>query len=362
MIVTERLEILPATPELTRAALQGPRALAEGLNATVPPTWPPEYLDAASLEFTLDRLAAGAGQAGWWLYFFVRKGAPGDRMLIGNGGYKGPPSADGAVEVGYGIVSDQRRRGYASEAVRGLLAHAFASPGVRRVIAETLPELTASIGVLRKCGFRFIGEGSAPGIVCFERTLRDEILAMSADDERVREELAADGSLFAIGYHPRMEAVHRRHAERLRAIVAAHGWPGESLVGRDGAEGAWLVVQHAIGEPALQRAALTWLQEAAGRGEAPAWQAAMLEDRIRVFEGRPQIFGTQFDLDDAGLPAPLPIEAPQEVDERRRRVGLESLAEAIRRRRGGPQEPVRGDRALRQREFEDWARAAGWRR
>ena len=169
-IVTERLEILPATPELTRAALRGPGALAAALGAAVPATWPPEYLDAASLEFTLDRLAAGPGQAGWWLHFFVLRQEAGGRTLIGNGGYKGPPSSDGTVEVGYGVVSDHRRRGYASEALRGLVAHAFGFTEVSRVIAETLPELTPSIGVLHKCGFRFIGEGSAPGVLCFELT------------------------------------------------------------------------------------------------------------------------------------------------------------------------------------------------
>jgi hypothetical protein len=54
--------------------------------------------------------------------------------------------------------------------------------------------------------------------------LRDELLAMAAEDRAVRAELAADGSLFA-GYHPRMEAVHRRNAARLTEIIEAHGWP-----------------------------------------------------------------------------------------------------------------------------------------
>jgi RimJ/RimL family protein N-acetyltransferase len=38
------------------------------------------------------------------------------------------------------------------------------------VIAETLPELTPSIGVLGKCGFHLIGEGSEPGVIRFELT------------------------------------------------------------------------------------------------------------------------------------------------------------------------------------------------
>ena len=170
MIRTERLELVPATPELIRAALTDLGALGTRLRAAVPTTWPPEYLDSHSLDYTLDRLAEGPEQAGWWLYFVVLEGDEGRRALVGSAGYKGPPLPDGTVEVGYGIVIDQRRRGYASEATRGLLARAFGRPEVTRAIAETLPELTPSIGVLHKCGFRLIGEGSEPGVIRFELT------------------------------------------------------------------------------------------------------------------------------------------------------------------------------------------------
>jgi ribosomal-protein-alanine N-acetyltransferase len=170
VIDTPRLELVPATSELTRAALAGSSALAESLRASVPSTWPPLYLDGAALEYTLDRLAEGPEQAGWWLYFVLLKGEQRGRTLIGSGGYKGPPSADGTVEVGYGVVSDHQRRGYASEATQGLLARAFAVSSVRRAIAETLPELKPSIGVLEKCGFRLVGEASDPGVIRFELT------------------------------------------------------------------------------------------------------------------------------------------------------------------------------------------------
>ena len=133
----------------------------------VPPTWPPEYLDTSALEYTLERLGEGPDQAGWWLHFVVLKGDGTDRILIGAAGYAGPPSEEGSVEVGYGIVSDYRRRGYASEAVGGLLAHAFTRPEILRVIAHTKPELAASIGVLEKCGFRLAGDGPEPGVIRF---------------------------------------------------------------------------------------------------------------------------------------------------------------------------------------------------
>ena len=50
------------------------------------------------------------------------------------------------------------------------------------------------------------------------QTLRDKLVSMEEEDLRVRDELAADGSL-SDGYHPRMEEVHRRNAARLREII-----------------------------------------------------------------------------------------------------------------------------------------------
>jgi RimJ/RimL family protein N-acetyltransferase len=172
MIITERLRLVPATPALVRAAIAGPEALAGALGAVlpgtvVPATWPHQYLDRPALEFTLERVAGPPAPLGWWMHFVVLVRGAGGPMLIGTAGYKGPVGSDGTVEVGYGIVSDHQRRGYASEAVRALLAQAFAVPAVRRVIGETLPELVASIGVMRTCGFHPIEGGSEPGVIRF---------------------------------------------------------------------------------------------------------------------------------------------------------------------------------------------------
>src|SRR5262245_53637982 len=82
-----------------------------------------------------------------------------------------------------------------------------------------------------------------------------ELHELADRDQRVRAELAADGSLFK-GYHPRMEAVHRENAARLASILEELGWPTEALVGSEAAEAAWLIAQHAIGAPGLQRRAL----------------------------------------------------------------------------------------------------------
>lgn len=194
-------------------------------------------------------------------------------------------------------------------------------------------------------------------------SLREELLDMKRRDLEVRAELLRSGELFD-GYHPRMETLHRAHAERLGAILDEHGWPGRSLVGDDGAEAVWLVIQHAIGAPALQRRARDLLAEAVGRGEAEPWTWACLDDRIRTFEGLSQRYGTQFDWDDEGALSPLPIEDPEGVDGRRAEFGLGTLDERVREMREsaareGERPPA--DREARRRRFETWLSEVGWR-
>jgi len=158
-----------------------------------------------------------------------------------------------------------------------------------------------------------------------DTALARELSTMAEEDQRVRAELARDGHLYR-GYHPRLAEVNSRNVERLQEIIEQRGWPGRSLVGERAARAAWLVLQHAIAFPAVMRSGLRLLSEAAARGEVSQAEVAMLEDRIRVLEGRPQRFGTQYEWDERGEMSPLPIEDPAGVDERRLALGLPRLA------------------------------------
>jgi hypothetical protein len=196
-----------------------------------------------------------------------------------------------------------------------------------------------------------------------DEALARELLAMAAEDERVRAELARDGSLFE-GYHPRMEEVHRQHAARLKEIIAARGWPGRALVGEDGVSAAWLVLQHSIGDPAFLRGSLPRLWEAAARGDIPAWHAAYLEDRIRMYEGRPQLYGTQFWPDASGENHPYDIAEPEGLDRRRAEVGLEPFGERLATVRAAEAAEGRhppSDYTAFMRGYEEWLRKTGWR-
>ena len=100
---------------------------------------------------------------------------------------------------------------------------------------------------------------------------------------------------------------HYFDAER---AIEAIGWPGRAKVGDEGAGAAFMILQHAISKPDLQRRGLALILEAIPEGQANALDAAYLSDRIAVFEGREQTFGTQFDWDPDGLLSPAPIRDP----------------------------------------------------
>ncbi|MBI5850627.1 MAG: GNAT family N-acetyltransferase [Planctomycetes bacterium] len=104
----------------------------------------------------LARLGALTSADPWTLGFsLVHRDS---ETVVGSTGFKGPPTADGVVEIPYGINPDHQGNGYATEAAQALTNYAFSSDKVCAVRAHTRPEPNASTRVLVKCGFRRIGE------------------------------------------------------------------------------------------------------------------------------------------------------------------------------------------------------------
>lgn len=192
-------------------------------------------------------------------------------------------------------------------------------------------------------------------------TLSQELAALANDDLSVRDALVADGSLGNYGYHPRMEAVHKRNATRLTEIIEQYGWPGKSLVGEEGAWAAWLIAQHSIGNPPFMRRCLSLLKQAASNNEVIPWQMAMLEDRIRMYEGKPQVYGTQFQPSKNGELNPYPIENPESVNDRRLAVGLNTIEERTAElREQSTRENIPTPPDLEE-QYETWLYSVGWR-
>jgi hypothetical protein len=152
--------------------------------------------------------------------------------------------------------------------------------------------------------------------------LRRELLAMSEKDQEVREGFGSQMSAETI---KEMQATDARHTARMKRIIRRHGWPGRSLVSEDGSHAAWLLVQHADG--AFMAQCLPLMERAVRKGEASAKDYVYLLDRVRMKEGKPQVYGTQFTFVAGGEFVLHPIQDAEHVDERRRAVGLPTMAE-----------------------------------
>lgn len=129
-------------------------------------------------------------------------------------------------------------------------------------------------------------------------------------------------------YDKLMHTVHNADEENtkwLKEIINKQGWPTYTLVGKDGAQSAWLLVQHADADPKFQRQCLD-LMTKLPKNEVSLSNLAYLTDRVLLAEGKKQLYGTQFTTID-GKMQPRPLEDEANVDKRRADMGLNSLAE-----------------------------------
>lgn len=158
-----------------------------------------------------------------------------------------------------------------------------------------------------------------------DEALRQELLKMFKEDQDIRMKFIKSPSLDAADVR-KGEKIDRKNTARMREIIAKHGWPGKSLVGEDGANAAWLLVQHADHDHEFQKRCLKLLERVVKTREASPTDLAYLTDRVLVAENKKQVYGTQFREADGKL-EPQPIEDEKNVDRRRKEVGLPSMAE-----------------------------------
>lgn len=104
------------------------------------------------------------------------------------------------------------------------------------------------------------------------------------------------------------------------------GWPTRTKVGRDGATTAFLVFDHTSRE--IMEKYFPLLEKAANEGEASKRNMATMKDRILVNRGNKQLYATQKYWDEKQAKFVFfPIEDPDNINKRRKDVGLEPLEE-----------------------------------
>lgn len=154
-----------------------------------------------------------------------------------------------------------------------------------------------------------------------EPKLREELHALVETDQAARFAMIKDKTNKELLAN--VEASDRASTARLHEIIAAYGWPGKKLVGKDGAHDAWLLVQHADKDLGFQKQCLALMQPLVASEEVSAIDVAYLDDRVAVAEHRPQTYGTQFGPDGE----PQAMVDPANIDARRKAIGLGTMAE-----------------------------------
>ena len=194
--------------------------------------------------------------------------------------------------------------------------------------------------------------------------LAERIVELKDADLELRDKLIRDRQL-GEGYNEEMERLHHRNADILNQVIDTIGYPTIDKVGKEASEAAWLVIQHSIGCPDFMKKCAKLLRNAVCENRADPKNLAYLTDRIAAFEGKPQLYGTQFDWDENGELSPNLLDDATNVNRRRTSIGLTTLEEQtalIRRRAESEHQSPPTDSEKRRQEIEQWKKKVGWTR
>ena len=194
------------------------------------------------------------------------------------------------------------------------------------------------------------------------KSIAEKIIELQNADLALRDKLVQSGQL-GKGYNEEMKELHNRNAKILNDIIDTIGYPTIDKVGKEASEATWLVIQHSIGQPEFMKKCVTLLESAVNENKANLKNLAYLTDRIAVYEGEPQLYGTQFDWDENGNLIPHHFDNLAKVNERRQSIGLNTLEEQtaiIRRQAENENQSPPTDLEKRKQEIAEWKRNVGW--
>jgi len=126
--------------------------------------------------------------------------------------------------------------------------------------------------------------------------------------------------------------INEKNLRDLEILLAKKGWPKRSEVGPEAAGAAFFVLQHSNAE--AQQKYISMFEKCCRENEASWQQYALMFDRMRMNQNKPQRYGTHSYLDPkAGRTNELyPLEDESRVDEWRNEIGLEQLKDYLARR------------------------------
>lgn len=159
-----------------------------------------------------------------------------------------------------------------------------------------------------------------------DAALLEELRKRVSDDQAARKKWLADQDDAEVA--DAVDAIDAANLTWLRNLISTGGFPTAAQVGNKGVHLAWVLLQHADGDPKLQSALLPVLEQRFSAGELPANDLARMTDRILMAGDKPQKYGTQFDWFSGEFKLPEPAELA-EIDAARARLGLMPLSDYV---------------------------------
>lgn len=151
-LYTKRLMLIPITLEITKSLINGSNKEVEKLGIKIDKKWPTDDTKDI-LPIIYETLYKDKIPSGFEAWMIVKK----DNMtVIGDIGFHGKPNEKGEVEVGYGLVENERGNGFGLEALRAIIDWVFSQNSVKVIKAECLINNKPSEGILEKVGMKEI--------------------------------------------------------------------------------------------------------------------------------------------------------------------------------------------------------------
>lgn len=155
-IRSDRLELPLLTREQLRELLDGSAAgVAQQIDARIPMAWVRDY--RRLIDLRLRQLDEHPDDEPWLLRPIIATDGD-ERRVVGGINFHGAPDERATPEVGYGLLADERGKGYAIEAVQALFDWARLEHGIRRFRASVAPDNERSLHLIGKLGFHQVGE------------------------------------------------------------------------------------------------------------------------------------------------------------------------------------------------------------
>ncbi len=125
---------------------------------------------------------------------------------------------------------------------------------------------------------------------------------------------------------------HQINEKKITELLDTQGWPSEEVIGDQGSLTICNVIQHSPNEVRVKY--LPMMRQAVKDQKLAPWLLARTEDRVATERGELQIYGGQIKFYPETQSFNVwPILDPANVDKRRAEIGLEPMADFLKRRR-----------------------------